>query len=98
MCETGYGNRPAVLPYYSPAVIANALGFYNKSNVDSPLEAMLEKVIPFLRRSIDETRSMHADQQNSGVLTLMLRDAALAASTNPDELENVALKSSSKLV
>ena len=92
MCETGYGDKPAILPYYSPAVISNALGFYKKAGVGNPLEATLAKVIPFLQRSIDETRAIHADQHGNGVLTLQLRDAALATAANPDELDNVVIK------
>lgn len=88
--ETGYGEQPAILPYYAPATFANALDYYRRNGSSSPVNDAMEAIIPFLQKSFKDTRQRVQNKSGQGVVTMMLRDIALVASDNPDDLKNVA--------
>lgn len=89
--ETGFGDRQAILLYYSPALLNNARGFFNKEDPTNALENCLKNCLTFLQNVVRMIRSKTSPR--NGVITVMLREAAMIASQNPRELSNIDLNS-----
>lgn len=85
--QSGYNNQPAILLYYSPAMLSNACGYFKKSNSENPIGDALKVCLPFMQDVMINARTTINSQEN-GVITIMLRDAAMAVSENPAQLSS----------
>lgn len=83
--QSGYNNQPAILLYYSPALLNNAYGCFKKNNSHNPIIDTLKYCLPFMQTIMQETRTNMNNSEN-GVITVMLRDAAMVASEEPSQL------------
>lgn len=83
--QSGYNNQPAILLYYSPALLNNAYGYFKKNNSQNPIQNTLKYCLPFMQTIMQETRTNMNNSEN-GVITVMLRDAAMVASEEPSQL------------
>ena len=88
--QSGYNNQPAILLYYSPALLSNANEYFKKNNSKKSISDALKCCLPFIQKIMIDTRTNTNNQQN-GVITVMLRDAAITASQNPSELESLEI-------
>lgn len=88
--KSGYNNQAAILLYYSPALLSNANGYFKKNNSQNSISDALKCCLPFMQKVMLDTR-MHIDSQENGVITVMLRDAAMVAAEDPTQLENFEL-------
>ena len=87
--KTGYEDN-AILLYYSPALLNNTYNYFKKNNSLNPIKDALNICIPFIENILIETRKNIIN--DIGITTVMLRDAALTASTNPNDLSDLTLK------
>lgn len=87
--QSGYNNQSAILLYYSPALLSNAKGYFKKNNSENPIRDALKTCLPFMQNIMLEARS-NAKQEN-GIVTIMLRDAAIIASKSPTQLDTFKL-------
>ena len=87
--KTGYEEN-AILLYYSPALLNNTYNYYKKNNSSNPIKDTLNICLPFIENILIETRKNILN--DIGITTVMLREAALTASTNPYELNNLTVK------
>lgn len=83
--QSGYNNKPAILLYYSPALLSNACGYFKRNNSETPISDALKTCLPFMQNVMIGTRA-NAKQEN-GIITVMLRDAAMVASQDPTQLD-----------
>ena len=83
--QTGYNGYPAILLYYSPALLSNANGFFKKGGSENSLRDTLRVCLPFLQDILKNTRENIKNEEN-GVVTVMLRDAAMQAAQDPTRL------------
>ena len=86
--QSGYNGWPAILLYYSPALLSNTNGFFKKNNSSNPLSDSLKVCLPFMQQVIQNARLNISNNEN-GVIIIMLRDAAMVASQDPTQLENL---------
>ena len=87
--KTGYEDN-AILLYYSPALLNNTYNYFKKNNSLNPIKDTLNICIPFIENILIETRKNILNE--IGITTVMLREAALTASTNPNNLSDLTLK------
>lgn len=85
--QGGYDNKPGILLYYSPALLSNALSYFKKGNCDNPIRCALNCCLPFMQDVLFQIRATMNKEEN-GVITVMLRDAALTASVDPTNLNS----------
>ena len=83
--QSGYNNQPAILLYYSPALLNNANGYFKKNNSKNSISDALKYCLPFMQKVMIDTR-MNTNNQQNGVITVMLRDAAMVVSQDPTAL------------
>ncbi len=83
--QTGYNECPAILLYYSPALLSNANSFFKKGGSENSLRDTLRVCLPFLQDILKNTRE-NIKNEGNGVVTVMLRDAALQAAQDPTRL------------
>lgn len=86
--QTGYDNA-AILPYYSPALLSNASKYYSKQGKSNPIKEALVTCLPFLQNVMDNVREKTTT--TDGIVTVMLRDAAMIAAENPENLNDLEL-------
>lgn len=85
--QSGYNNQPAILLYYSPAMLNNACGYFKKNNSKNPIRDALKTCLPFMQSVMLNAR-VNMNNQGNGVLTIMLRDAAMAVAEDPAQLDS----------
>lgn len=85
--QSGYNNQPAILLYYSPAMLNNACSYFKKNNSENPISEAMKICLPFMQRVMINART-NMNNQGNGVITIMLRDAAIAVSENPTQLDS----------
>ena len=85
--QSGYNNQPAVLLYYSPAMLNNACGYFKKNNSEYPISDALKICLPFMQSVMLSART-NMNNQGNGILTIMLRDAAMAVAEDPAQLDS----------
>lgn len=85
--QSGYNNQPAILLYYSPAMLNNACGYFKKNNSENPIRDALKTCLPFMQSVMLNAR-VNMNNQGNGVLTIMLRDAAMAVAEDPAQLDS----------
>ena len=83
--QSGYNNQAAILLYYSPALLSNANGYFKNNGSKNSINDALKCCLPFIQKVMIDTRINTNNQQN-GVITVMLRDAAMVASQEPIQL------------
>lgn len=88
--QSGYNNQPAILLYYSPALLSNANGYFKKNNSENSISDALKCCLPFMQKIMIDTRT-NTNNQQDGVITVMLRDAAMIASQDPTQLETLEI-------
>lgn len=93
--QSGYDNQPAILLYYSPALLNNAYGYFKKNNSQKSIVDTLNYCLPFMQTIMQETRTNMNSSEN-GVITVMLRDAAMVASEEPSQLYSFEVRVLSK--
>jgi hypothetical protein len=84
--QTGYDNA-AILPYYAPALLSNASKYYGKQGKLNPIKSALVTCLPFLQNIMRDARIKTT--ANNGIVTVMLRDAAMVAAENPENLNSL---------
>ena len=62
--QSGYNNQPAILLYYSPALLNNANEYFKKNNSKKSIIDTLKCCLPFMQRIMMDTRENISDQQN----------------------------------
>lgn len=83
----------AILLYYCPALLRNTLNYFKNNNTSSPLLQCLKVCLPFMERVYKYVRKKYnAYDEDTGVITVMLREAAIIASTSPEKLEEFDLE------
>lgn len=85
--QSGYNNQPAILLYYSPAMLNNACSYFKKNNSENPIRDALKTCLPFMQSVMLNAR-VNMNNQGNGVLTIMLRDAAMAVAKDPAQLDS----------
>ena len=93
--QSGYNNQPAILLYYSPALFNNACGYFKKNNSQNPIADTLKCCLPFMQKIMQDTRTNMNNSEN-GVITVMLRDAAMVVSEDPSQLYSFEVNALSK--
>ncbi len=83
--QSGYNDKPAILLYYSPATFSNAFNYFKKNNSSNPIADALKYCLPFMQRAMEEVR-LNMNNNENGVVTVMLREAAMLASEDPTQL------------
>jgi len=71
--------------YYSPATLNNAYGYFKKNNSKNPISDSLKYCLPFMQKIMIEART-NMNKDENGIITIMLRDAAIIASEDPTQL------------
>ena len=89
--QSGYNGCQAILLYYSPALLSNANSCFKKNNSINSIRDSLKTCLPFMQKVLQNVR-LNADNNQNGVMTVMLKDAAMVASQNPEQLENLETK------
>jgi len=86
---TGMDGDNAILLYYAPATLTNALGYFTKNGGESPIKESLNIVLPAFARLYSQTRANLADQVSvQDVTTVMISEVAKMAGANPNDLNN----------
>lgn len=85
--QSGYNDMPAILLYYSPAMLNNACGYFKNNNSENPVSDALKVCLPFLQNVMINART-NMNVQGKGVITIMLRDVAMAVAENPNQLDS----------
>ncbi len=85
--QSGYNNQPAILLYYSPAMLNNACNYFKKNNSKNPISDALKVCLPFMQSVMVNVR-FNINNQENGIFTIMLRDAAMAVAENPNQLDS----------
>ncbi len=85
--QSGYNNQPAILLYYSPAMLNNACGYFKKNNSKNPIIDSLKICLSFMQSVMLNARE-NMNNQGNGILTIMLRDAAMAVAEEPAQLDS----------
>lgn len=93
--QSGYNGCPAILLYYSPALLSNTNGFFKKNNSSNSLSDSLKVCLPFMQQIMQNARLNIGNNEN-GVITIMLRDAAMVASQDPTQLGSLEMSVLSK--
>lgn len=93
--QSGYNGCPAILLYYSPALLSNTNGFFKKNNSLNSLSDSLKVCLPFMQQVMQNARLNIGNNEN-GVITIMLRDAAMVASQDPTQLGSLEMSVLSK--
>ena len=88
--ESGYDDKAAILLYYSPALLSNTYNYFKKNNAEEPLETTLKVCLPFMQKTINNVRD-NRNNNDKGIITVMLRDAALVASEDPMQLDTLEM-------
>lgn len=88
--QSGYNNQPAILLYYSPAMLNNACSYFKKNNSENPISDALKSCLPFMQSVMLNAR-VNMNNQGNGIFTIMLRDAAMAVIEDPEELNSFEL-------
>lgn len=83
--QSGYNNLPAILLYYSPSVLNNTYEYFKKNNSQKPINDTLRYCLPFFQR-IMKTIRMNVNNNENGIITIILRDAAIVAAEDPFKL------------
>lgn len=47
--QSGYNNQPAILLYYSPAMLNNASGYFKRNSPQNPIADTLKCCLPFMQ-------------------------------------------------
>jgi len=85
--QSGYNNQPAILLYYSPAMLNNACGYFKKNNSENPISDALKICLPFMQSVMINART-NTNNQGNGIFTIMLRDVAMAVAEDPAQLDS----------
>ena len=88
--QSGYNGYPAILLYYSPALLGNTNSFFKKNNSLNPLSDSLKVCLPFMQKIMQDAR-LNINNNENGVITIMLRDAAMIAAQDPSQLNNLEM-------
>lgn len=88
--QSGYNSQPAILLYYSPAMLNNACNYFKKNNSKNPISDALKSCLPFMQSVMLNAR-VNMNNQGNGIFTIMLRDAAMAVIEDPEELNSFEL-------
>lgn len=83
--QSGYNNQPAILLYYSPALLSNTSGYFKKNKSENPISDALKICLPFMQNVMTSARA--SAKPENGIITVMLREAAIVASQDPSQLE-----------
>ncbi len=89
--QSGYSDCQAILLYYSPALLSNTNGYYKRNNSLNSIRDSLKTCLPFMQQVMQNARSSIINSEN-GIITIMLRDAAMVASQNPEQLKDLEIK------
>lgn len=73
---SGYYNK-AILLYYAPAFLNNTVKFYKENLCKNPIKKALRLCLPFMQRVMKYVRK-NMECKGYGVITVMLRDVAIA--------------------
>lgn len=70
--------------------LSNSSSYFRKNNSSNPIGDALKTCLPFIQRIMQDVRDNIKSNEN-GVITVMIREAAIVASVNPSELHNLEI-------
>ncbi len=88
--QGGYNGQPAILLYYSPALLSNTCGYFKRNNSQTQISDALRVCLPFMQRIMDDAR-LAINLNENGVITIMLREAAIMAAEDPSQLDSLQM-------
>ena len=87
LTATGIEDDNAILLYYAPATMTNAITYFKNNNSENPIVDGLNVVLPTFARIYSQTRANLAKESNvPNVTTVMISEIAKKAGENPSEL------------
>lgn len=96
LTATGIKDDNAILLYYAPATMTNAITYFKNNNAKNLIVDGLNVVLPTFARIYSQTRANLAKQNNNpNVTTVMISEIAKKAGEDPNELtkSNIELQS-----
>ena len=96
LTATGLDDDKAILLYYAPATMTNAITYFKNNNSANPIVDGLNIVLPTFARIYSQTRGNLAKKNDApNVTTVMISEIAKKAGENPNELSksNIELQS-----
>lgn len=84
--QSGYNGKSAILLYYSPAMLSNAYNYFKKANSVTALQDSLKICLPFMQEVMQQVR-LGINNNENGIITVMLREAAMLSAENPMDLD-----------
>jgi len=96
LTATGIDDDKAILLYYAPATMRNAITYFKNNNSENPIVDGLNIVLPTFARIYSQTRANLAKKDDApNVTTVMISNIAKKAGENPNELSksNIELQS-----
>lgn len=96
LTATGIDDDKAILLYYAPATMTNAITYFKNNNSANPIVDGLNIVLPTFARIYSQTRANLAKKDDApNVTTVMISEIAKKAGENPNELSksNIELQS-----
>lgn len=87
LTATGIDDDKAILLYYAPATMTNAITYFKNNNSANPIVDGLNIVLPTFARIYSQTRANLAKKDDiPNVTTVMISNIAKKAGENPNEL------------
>lgn len=87
LTATGIDANKAILLYYAPATMTNAINYFKNNNSENPIVDGLNVVLPTFARIYSQTRANIAKETDTpNVTTVMISEIAKKAGENPIEL------------
>ena len=84
--KTGY-NETAILLYYAPSLLGNAVKYYKNSGSHSFIVDALKTCLSFMKRIMISVREKLGNK-GTGIITVMLEKAAKEVANNPEGLDD----------
>lgn len=87
LTATGIDDDKAILLYYAPATMTNAINYFKNNNSENPIVDGLNVVLPAFARIYSQTRANIAKESYTpNVTTVMISEIAKKAGENPIDL------------
>lgn len=93
LTATGIAQDNAILLYYAPATMTNAISYFKNHHSENPIKDGLNTILPIFARIYSQTRANIAKESDvPNVTTVMMSEIAKKAGENPAELGNCNLQ------
>lgn len=93
LTATGIDQDNAILLYYAPATMTNAISYFKNNHSKNPIEDGLNTILPIFARAYCQTRANIAKESDvPNVTTVMMSEIAKKAGEDPNELAKCNLR------